>query len=171
MNKEYLQAGKIVALHGVRGEMRLKPWSDDAGFLKSFKTVYLDDAGKHARKLLSARAHGNITLIRLEGVESAEQAEAMRGTIIYIKKSDARLPEGCFFIEDIIGLEAVDEQSGDILGTVCDVETYPANDVWHIKNGEREYLIPHIPPVVKKIDIDAGKVYIFKMRGLFEDED
>ena len=89
----------------------------------------------------------------------------------YIKKSDAHLPEGSFFIEDIIGLEAVDEQSGELIGTVSDVERYPANDVWHIKSGEKEYLIPHIPPVVKKIDIAAGKVYIYKMKGLFEDED
>ena len=171
MSKEYLQAGKIVAPHGVRGEMRLKPWSDDAGFLKDFKTVYLDAAGKLPRKLLRAGAHGNVTLIRLEGVESVEQAEAMRGTVIYIKKSDAHLPEGSFFIEDIIGLEAVDEQSGERIGTVSDVERYPANDVWHIKSGEKEYLIPHISPVVKKIDIAAGKVYIYKMKGLFEDED
>ena len=171
MSKEYLEAGKIVGTHGIKGEMRLKPWSDDASFLKGFQTVYTDAAGKQAFKLLGARAHGNVTLVRIEGVESIEQAEEMRGKILYIKKDEAHLPAGTYFIDDIIGLTVIDEQNGETLGTVADVEQYPANDVWHIRNGEKQYLIPNIPPVVKKVDIDGGKVYIYKMKGLFEDED
>ena len=171
MSKEYLEAGKIVGTHGVRGEMRLKPWSDDASFLKGFQTVYTDAAGKQALNLLGARAHGNVTLVRIEGIESIEQAEKMRGKTLYIQKKDAHLPAGSYFIDDIIGLTVLDEQSGETLGTVTDVEQYPANDVWTVQNGEKQYLIPHIPPVVKKVDIAGGKVYIFKMKGLFEDED
>ncbi|MBR2590969.1 MAG: 16S rRNA processing protein RimM [Clostridia bacterium] len=171
MSKEYLEAGKIVALHGVKGEMRLKPWSDDAAFLSAFNTVYLDAAGTQAKRLVSARPHGNITLIKIEGVDTPEHAEELRGHIIYIKKSDAKLPEGHYFVDDIIGLSAVDEADGTVLGTIRLIESYPANEVWHIQNGQREYLIPNVPAIVKKISPDEGKVYIFKMKGLFEDED
>ena len=171
MAKEYLAAGKIVAMHGVRGEMRLKPWSDDASFLSGFRTVYLDEGGKAAKKVLSAKAHGNVTLLRLEGIESVEAAEQLRGQVLYIKKSDAALPAGSYFVEDILGLTAVDEANGAVIGTVSRIEAYPANDVWYINTGEKEYLIPNIPSVVKKIDFDEGKVYLFKMKGLFEDED
>lgn len=169
MNKEYLEAGKIVALHGVKGEMRLKPWSDDAAFLKDFDTVYLDAAGSLSKRLVAARPHGNITLIKLEGIDTPEQAEALRSQVIYIKKSDAKLPQGRYFVEDIIGLRAVDEASGETLGVVSDIESYPANDVWHIRAGDKEYLIPNVPAIVKKIDLEAGEVSVFKMKGLFED--
>ena len=171
MNKEYLEAGKIVALHGVRGEMRLKPWSDDSSFLKGFKVVYLSADGKQEVKLISARAHGNVSLIKLEGIDSVEKAQALRGKIVYIKKSDASLPEGRFFISDIIGCDAFEIESGEKLGVVSDIESYPANDVWHIKTQKGEVLIPNIPDVVKKIMPEEGKVLIRKMKGLFDDED
>ena len=169
MSKAFLEAGKIVALHGVRGEMRLKPWSDDAAFLKGFKTVYLDAQGEQPVRLLSARAHGNVTLIRLEGIDSAEKAETLRNMVLFIKKSDISLPQGHYFIDDIIGLQAVDAETLDPLGVVSEVEQYPANDVWHIRTDAGVVLIPHIPDVVKKVALDEGKVYIFKMKGLFED--
>ena len=139
MSKEYLEAGKIVGTHGVRGEMRLKPWSDDASFLKGLQTVYTDAAGKQTLNLLGARAHGNVTLVRIEGIESIEQAEKMRGKTLYIQKKDAHLPAGTYFIDDIIGLTVLDEQSGETLGTITDVEQYPANDVWTVQNGEKQY--------------------------------
>ena len=170
MSKEFLEAGKIVALHGVRGELRLKPWSDDASFLKGFSFVYLDAEGAQRVKLLSARPHGNVTLLRLEGVECAEAAEALRGRVLYIKKSDAVLPQGQYFIADIIGLKVLDEATGEALGTVSDVESYPAQDIWHIKTAAGEVLIPHVPAIVKEINPEEGYVRIFKMKGLFEDE-
>ena len=170
MMKQFLQAGKIVALHGVRGEMRLKPWSDDADFLKQFDVVYFDACGQKPCRLLSARAHGNVTLIRLEGVDSAEKAEKLRGTVLYIDRSGITLPSGQYFISDIIGMQAVDVQSGEVLGEICDVQSYPANDVWHIKTANGTVLVPKTDEIVKKVDLEQRKAYIFKMKGLFEDE-
>ena len=166
-----MEAGKIVSLHGIKGEMRLKPWSDDAAFLKQFRFVYMSAQGGEKTRLLSARAHGNVTLIKLEGVDTPEQAEKMRGQVLYIKKSDVHLPAGSFFISDVIGLRVLDEATGEQLGVVSDVESYPANDVWHVKTPTGAVLIPHVPAIVKKVDIDEGFVSIFKMKGLFEDAD
>ncbi|MBE6817780.1 MAG: 16S rRNA processing protein RimM [Ruminococcaceae bacterium] len=169
MAKEYLEAGKIVSTHGVRGEMRVKPLSDDASFLSGFDTVFFDSGGQEPVRVIAARPHGNVTLLSLEGVDTVEKAERLRGKSLFIQKSQAVLPQGSYFIEDIIGLQAVDEVGGEVLGTVSDVQAYPANDVWFIRNGEREVLIPNIPDVVKKVCIEEGKVYIHKMKGLFED--
>ncbi|MBR0414747.1 MAG: 16S rRNA processing protein RimM [Clostridia bacterium] len=171
MAKEYLEAGLIAATHGVRGEMRVKPFSDDASFLSGFDTVFYDSEGQEPVRVVSARPHGNVTLLKLEGVDTMEKAESLRGRKLYIRKSQAVLPQGSYFIDDIIGLQAVDEAGGEVLGVISDVQAYPANDVWFIRNGEKEVLIPNIPSVVKKVCIPERKVYIHKMKGLFEDED
>jgi 16S rRNA processing protein RimM len=171
MKKDFLEAGKIVALHGIKGEMRLKPWSDDSSFLKNFEYIYFGCEGENKTKLISARAHGNVTLLKIEGVDSIEQAEKLRGKVVYIKKSDAELPEGSYFVSDILGCEVFDNESGELLGTVGDIESYPANDVWHIKTASGEVLIPNVPDIVKKVCIDENRVYIYKMKGLFGDAD
>ena len=143
MAKAYLEAGKIVSTHGVRGELRLQPWSDDAAFLSGFDTVYFDSEGKEPVRIVSARAHGNITLLKLEGIESLEAAEALRGKVLFVAKSQAKLPQGSYFVDDIIGLQAVDAAGGEVLGIVSDVQAYPANDVWFIRNAQKQVLPPH----------------------------
>lgn len=172
MAKEFLEAGKIVSTHGLKGEMRLQPWSDDASFLSSFESVFLDENGEREVRIISAKAHKNICLLRLEGIDSIEKAEALRNNIIYIKKSSATLEEGSFFIDDIIGIDIIDEQSGETLGVVSDVQPYPANDVWFVKTpADKQVLIPNVPAVVKKVSLEDNCAYICKMKGLFEDED
>ena len=172
MAKEFLEAGKIVSFHGLKGEMRLQPWSDDAAFLSSFKSVYLDKNGAEEVKIISAKAHKNICLLRLEGIDSIEKAEALRNKVIYIKKSSAALEKGSFFIDDIIGIDIIDEQIGENLGKVSDVQAYPANDVWFVKTPDnKQVLIPNIPSVIKKVSLEENRAYIYKMKGLFEDED
>ena len=171
MEKEFLQAGKITAPHGLRGEMRMQPWSDGADFLRSFKRVFFDEDGVECVPLSAARAHGNMTLIKLKGVDSIEQAERLRGKIVYVKKSDVPLPDDRAYVSEVIGCSVIDAKNGEVLGKVSDVLKYPASDVFSVdtKNGEK--LVPNVPVFVEKIDVKAGEVYINKMKGLFEDED
>ena len=82
MKKQFLEAGRIVGTHGVRGEMRVEPWCDSADFLKKVKTLYFD-GGKTDAGLLSSRVHKSLLLVRLKGVESATQAALYRGKILY----------------------------------------------------------------------------------------
>lgn len=83
MKKQFLEAGRIVGTHGVRGEMRVEPWCDSADFLKKVKTLYFD-GGKTDAGLLSSRVHKSLLLVRLKGVESATQADLYRGKILYL---------------------------------------------------------------------------------------
>ena len=104
MIKEYLEIGEIVGTHGVHGELRLNPWCDSPDFVSRFKTLYYDSNGGCAAQIKSARPHGNIVLLRIAGIDSVEQAQKMRGKILYMKRSDAKLPE-----EYAYGMKLVDK--------------------------------------------------------------
>lgn len=171
MIKEYLEIGKIVGTHGVRGEMRVEPWCDSPEFMKRFKFFYYDDKGGCGVEV-SCRTHGNIALVRVKGVETVEQAQAMRGKILFIKRSDAGLKEGERFIQDLLDCKVINADSGDYYGVISDVTQTGANEVWHIKGeNAREYLIPAVPDFVKSVNAEEGVIKITPLKGIFDDED
>ena len=170
MLKKYLEAGKIVGTHGVRGEMRVQPWCDSAEFLANFNRLFLDKNGVNILNVKS-RAHGNICLVMAEGIDSIESAEKLRGKLLYIDRSDCKLSEVCYFISDIVGCLVLDFNTNEEYGVISEVSGTGANDVWHIKKDGNEYYIPNVPEFVKKVDIDDCKVYITPLKGTFSDED
>lgn len=172
MIKDFLAVGQIVGTHGVRGEMRINPWADSPDFLKQFKTLYYDSEGKNGVKVISARPHGNIVLMKLEGIDTVEAASAMRNKKLYMRRSDAKLADGVYFIEELIGCDVFNADDGEKrYGVISDVSETGANDVWHIKADDgREYLIPAIPSVVIDTDVRENRVLIRPMKGIFDDE-
>ncbi len=171
MKKNYLETGKIVGTHGIRGGVRIQPWCDSAEFLCSFKKLYLDENGKEEVKITSSKPHGNIVIATIKGVDSIELAESYRNRVLYIDRKDVKLEEGRYFIEDLIGCSVYDEDTNELLGNISDVSQTGANDVWHIEKNGREYLIPNIPDIVKSVDIDNEKIIIKPLKGIFDDED
>ena len=170
MKKQFLDSGKIVGTHGIRGEVRIEPWADSPAFLSAFKTLYLDERGETAIKVRS-RPHKNITLCKIEGVDTIEDAERLRGKIVYINRDDIRLEEGVHFVQDLIGLEVRDFDSGALYGTLTDVLRTGANDVYEITRDGKHYLAPVIDEVVREINIEEGVVRITPMKGIFDDAD
>lgn len=172
MIKDFLAVGQIVGTHGVRGEMRINPWADSPEFLKQFKTLYYDSEGKNGVKVISARPHGNVVLMKLEGIDTVEAASAMRNRRLYMRRADARLDDGVYFIEELIGCDVVDaDDESKRYGKISDVSETGANDVWHITDDNgKEYLIPAIPSVVIYTDVKENRVLIRPMKGIFDDE-
>lgn len=171
MPEKFIEAGKIVGTHGVRGEMRVQPWCDTTDFLTKFKKLYMDKNGGLLLEILSSRAHGNVCLIKVKGVDSIDDAEKLRGKVIYIDRADCKLQDGQYFVTDIIGCEVFDEKSGELLGKITDVSETGANDVWHIEKDGNEYFVPNIPLFVKNVDVENGKIIIAPIKGMFDDED
>ena len=167
--KDFLEAGKIVGTHGVRGMVRIQPWCDTGDFLCGFKKLYIK-GGEEALTINKIQPHGNVVIAAIKGVDSIELAEKLRGSVLFIKRSDVSLPEGQYFIDDIIGCEVFDVLSGEKLGVISDVSPTGANDVWHILNATGEYLVPVIDEILYKVDIDAGEIFIIPMKGIFDDE-
>ena len=173
MIKEYLELGEIVGTHGIRGELRVNPWCDSPEFAAKFKTLYFDSNGGCAVQVKSARPHGNIVLLAIKDVDTVEKAQKLRGKILYMKRSDAKLPKGSYFIAELIGCTVYDaDEPEKVYGTLSDVSATGANDVWHTKdeNG-KEYLIPAIPDVCVETDVAENRVVIRPLKGIFDDED
>ena len=167
--KDFLEAGKITGTHALSGEIRVEPWCDNADFLCRFKHLYFESGEKI--KIIGSRPHKNTVIMRLEGINTVAEADLLRGKILYIDRHDVKLPEGRYFIQDVIGLEVIDADSGLDYGTVTDVLKTGANDVYQVsKNGE-DYLMPAIPDVIAETDIEGGKLKIHRIGGLFDDED
>lgn len=171
MLTQYLEAGKIVGTHGVKGEMRVEPWSDSAESLTAIKYFYLDKGAKKYR-VVSARVHKTLLLLTLEGIDTIEQADPLRGKILYLDRSDIKLEEGRYFIQDLIGMDVYDADNFVYYGKLTEVLRTGANDVYQITSESRkDYLIPAIPLVISNVNITESKMLIRPIRGIFEDED
>ncbi len=170
MRKEFLEVGKIVGTHGVRGMVRIQVWADSVDFLCGVKKLYLK-GGESALKIEKIQPHGNVAIAKLCGVDSIEDAEKLRNRILFIKRDNAELADGRYFVSEIIGAEVFDADTDALLGTLSDVTQTGANDVWHIQNGENEYLVPAIEDVLVSVDIDSDIIKIRPLKGIFSDED
>ena len=171
MKKQFLDSGKIVGTHGIKGEVRIDPWCDSPEFLCAFKKLWLDENGTEFIEVKS-RPHKNITLTKIKGVDTIETAEKYRGKVVYINRDDINLAEGVHFVQDLIGLEVKDADNGKVYGKISDVLRTGANDVYEIKDADgKTYLAPVIDDVVKEINVNDGYVLIIPMKGIFDDED
>ena len=168
--EQYLEIGKVVSTHGLRGELRVDPWCASPQFLCQFKTLYLK---KGETKLsVSSRPHKTIAIVKAKGIDTIEEAEKLRGRVLYINRSDARLAPGEYFIQDLMGLDVIDIDTSKSYGKITDVLKTGANDVYQVTDEKKkDYLIPVIDDVVKEIDINGGKVLIKPLKGIFDDED
>lgn len=162
----YLPAGQIVNTHGIRGEVRVLPWADSPEFLLGFRRFFLDG---REMSVQSSRVQKTCVLIKFAGVDTVEQAAALREKEISISREDARLPEGSVFIDDLLGMEVTD-QHGTVLGKLADVLTMPKNDVYIVRGAE-EYMIPAVKEYVKHIDIAGRKMQVVTIEGMKTDAD
>ncbi len=164
MSKELLQAGKIINTHALRGDMRIFPYCDDADFLCRVKKLYVDN---QPYQVTTARVHKGQALIHLKGIEKIEDAEKMVGKFVYLNKKDVNLEDGRYFIDDIMGLEVQDVDTGEVYGKVTSVIPTGANDVFEV-TGDRVLLVPKIDDVVITIDLENEVIKIRPLQGLFE---
>ena len=169
--KQYLEAGKIVRTHGVRGEVCLEPWADSPEVLEQVHAFYFDEEGRQNAGLLAARVHKGRLLLRLKGVDTVEQGDALRGRVLYLDRDDIPLEPGQHFLQDLIGLQAVDGRTGQVYGVLKEIFPTGANDVYRIVSPEgREYLFPAVAHMVQEIDLEGGVIRLLPIPGIFDDE-
>lgn len=168
MVKRFLEAGKITRTHGVRGELVMEVWADSPEFIGQAGELYFDPQGRSPAGLIASRPHKGRLLLTLSGVDSPEKGDSLRGKVLYLDREDVKLPEGRYFLEDLIGLKAVDGNTGREYGVIAQVITAPANNVYRITDGEREYLFPAVEHMIKRTDIPGGVVEVLPIPGIFD---
>ena len=162
MKLEYLDAGEIVTTHGVRGEMKILPWTDGPEFLLDFKRVRI--CGKDYA-IESCRVQKTCNLLKLQGVDTVEAAQAMRGKTVQIYRADA--PHGLIFAAELIGMEVFSDDRK--IGEIADVLDYPGNKVYVVR-GEHEYMIPAVKAFILSTDMDNNIMQVNLIEGMRTDE-
>ena len=165
---KYLECGKIINTHGVRGGIKLESWCDTPQDLASLKKVYLKNGDEYAPcKVKKASVFKQFVLFELDGVSDIDAAMALRGRVVYADREDISIDEDAFFIADIIGLPVIDLESGEELGRLTDVLNLGASDLYELatKNGKK--LIPAVPEFIKKVDVERG-IFVSLIEGMLD---
>ncbi len=163
MEQGYITIGTIVNAHGIRGEVKIMPRGIEPAYLTSCRTIWLDGT---PRTVSACRVHKGCLLMKLVGVEDMDAALALKNRAVSIRRSDAKLPAGVYFDQDLVGLAARDAATGEILGTVEEVLSYPAHKVYAVRGGKDEYLIPAVPAFVKEISLTDKAMDIIVWEGM-----
>ena len=139
--------------------------------MKKFKTLYFDANGNKPVKITACRPHGNVVILKLDGIDTVEEAQKLRNKTLYMNRADAKLQKGDWFIQDLIGCTVYDaDDNNKIYGTLTDVAQTGANDIWFIENDGKEYIIPAIKDVVINVDVENESVFIKPLKGIFDEE-
>ena len=167
MRPDFIPVGAVVNAHGIRGEVKVNPAGFDPEFIASFKTLYI---GGQPVKVISARVHKSTVLLALPGVATMDDALALKGKTVSIRRTDAKLPKGQYFDAELEGCTVLDDATGEELGKLDKVLHYPAHKVYTVR-GEREYLIPAVEGAfIKSVDLDANRMEVQVWEGMATDE-
>jgi 16S rRNA processing protein RimM len=159
---DWITVGVIGAPHGVRGEVRVKIETDfpDDRFKQGDDLTMLVDGQPRAMHVEDARSHKGMVLLKLEGVDDRDQAEKLRGREIVIRRAEVKpLPEGTWYIFELEGLEVYDRQ-GRHLGVLSEVLHPGGNDVYVVKKGRAETLIPALKQVILEVDLKERRMVV-----------
>ena len=167
---DFITIGKIVNVHGVKGEVKVLPDTDDVNRFRKLKSVLLL-SGDTRRKVevKDVKFTNKFVILKLEGIDDRDTADRMRGIELQVERKDAiKLPEGRYFIGDLMGCKVL-EEDGSLLGTITDVFLGQSNDTYNVEceNG-KTILIPVLPDVVLDVDVEAAVVKVKLPPGLRE---
>ena len=170
---KYLECGKAVSTHGVRGTLRLESYCDTPEKLAKMRRLYKKNQnGEYVlMKVRAASVQKNMVLCTFEDITTLEDAIAYKGTVFYADRDDMKLPEGEHFIADMLGLPIIDAASGEVYGTLAEVLTPAGRDVYvvdDVRGGQ--FMIPAVDAFVKRVETegDESGIYVSLIEGLRE---
>ena len=160
-NNELLECVKIVNTHCIRGEVKIVPWADSPEFLCDLPALYIDGKPVAVR---SARVHKGNVIALLDGVDDVNTAMLLKEKVVSMSRDDVELPEGSFYLADIIGLKVIDEAGKD-LGVLADILSPSLQQVYVVK-GQREIMIPVVPQFILETNVEGGYIKVRLIEGM-----
>ena len=169
MKLEYLECGRILAPHGVRGAVRIETWCDSPAVAAALPTLYFEKGGQYMGKRLSqASVHKGGLLAYLEGITSPEEAAHLRGVTVYAKREDLDPRGERVFLAETCGLAVYHAESGALLGHVREVDTSRKTTLYIIDTERGEVMLPAVSEFVKEINIERG-LFVCPIPGMFDE--
>ncbi len=170
---EYFDVARILTTHGLNGEVKVNVITDfpEERFAEGMHLSLRSDTNR-TLTVEKSRPFKQSWLIQFKEITDIDQAEKLRGQILVVSEEDrGELPDDVYYYKDIFDCDVIDEETGKRIGKIVDIQSPGANDIWLVHEDDgKEYWIPNIADVVKKVDVAAKKVYVELMEGL-RDED
>ena len=162
MKLQFIEAGEIVTTHGVRGEIKVLPWLDSPDDLVDFERVRINDK---EYEIENCRVQKTCNLIKLSGIDTVEQAQALRGKTVFLYRED--IDDEVIFAAELLEMEVFTD--GACIGKITDVLDYPGNKVY-VVSGEHSYMIPAVKQFVLSVDMENNRMEVQLIEGMRTDE-
>ena len=168
MKNTYLECGKIINKRGIGGELKVECYCDTTSAINDAKILYTDSQGKDAHDVVSIKNYKGFLYIKLKDVNSAEEADSMRGKSLFVSRNDINVADDRTFIADLLGLEVRDCDSGVVYGKIKEVRNFGASDIYVITDGKNEYMLPAVDGIIIEKNLDSH-ILIKPIPGIFDD--
>lgn len=168
MKQKYFEIGQIVNTFGIKGFVKIVPFTDDLERFEELESVIVVKNKEHIEmQIEEVKYHKNLVLVKFKGIEDINMAEKYKGCYIKIQRENARkLPEGTYFIADLIGIDVYDD-NGNLLGKVDDIYNNKSHDIYVVKNDlGKQILLPSTKEVIQSVDIEKEKIIVHLIDGL-----
>lgn len=167
LNMDCLEVGKIVNTHGLRGEVKIVPWTDTPDVFEDIPYVFIKKkSGDEKLTVKNVKYQKNNIIVKFAEINSIEEAEKYRNSVLHASREVMpELPDGAYYITDLIGAEVYEDER--LLGTIQDVFSTGSSDIYEVKrDGNKPLLIPVIDDCILNVDIDNKKIYVKLLEGL-----
>lgn len=166
--QEYFEIGQIVNTFGIKGMVKVVPYTDDITRFDDLKNVYVVTKRMNKKyDIEEVKYHKNMVLLKFKGIDKVEDAENLRNAMLKVERKDAaKLEEGCYYIADLLGMPVYTDE-GELLGVLDDIYNTGSNDIYVVKTKEhKQILLPAIEDVIKQISLEENKITVHILNGL-----
>ncbi len=168
--RKYIEIGRITRPHGINGAVKVDPWCDSPSVLAKIKKIYFyKDKSYTEVAVIRGSVQKDQVILTLSGIDTPETAERLRNTVVFALRDDIPIPDGAFLVDDLKGLSVIDEGTGKLYGTLFDVISGGASDIYEIDTPTGKVLIPAVKEFIKRIDPESG-IYISPIGGMFDED-